>query len=132
MEVSSDNALLIADFHLFLEKPPSDHGDRWSSRPFRAYTTVHPPFSVSLDPVATKRDKLRFVQNLWSAQALARARLSVKGKGTVPRVMMGNEECALEQAGETHARARCFFNVWERNGWNGMKKVSHTQDSLTL
>jgi hypothetical protein len=93
---------------------------------------VHPPFSVSLDPVATKRDKLRFVQNLWSAQALARARLSVKGKGTVPRVMMGNEEFALERAGEMHARARCFFNVWERNGWNGMKKVSHTQDSLTL
>jgi hypothetical protein len=75
--------------------------------------------------VATRRDKLRFVQNLWSAQALARARISAKdAKITVPRVMMGNEEFGLEKAGEVFGKAKCFWNVWERNGYlNASRKV---------
>ncbi|WWC73238.1 uncharacterized protein I206_107204 [Kwoniella pini CBS 10737] len=67
---------LISEFHIFFERPPMDQTGRWSARPFRSYTVVHPPYSVALDPVATRRDKIRFIHNLWSAQASARAKLN--------------------------------------------------------
>ncbi|WVQ81448.1 hypothetical protein IAT38_003572 [Cryptococcus sp. DSM 104549] len=111
------------DFHLFLERPPIDQSGRWAGRPFRSYTTVHPPYSVSLDPVATKRDKLRFVQNLWAAQALARAKLLPSSDvRAVPRVSQSMEEVDLDAAGEALGRAKCFWNVWDRKGWEGQRK----------
>jgi hypothetical protein len=106
-----------ADFHLFFERPPMDQSDRWAARPFRSYTTVHPPYSVSLDPVATRRDKLRFVHNLWAAQALARAKLLPQEVRQVPRALVEEEEIGLESAGEMFGRAKCYWNVWERQGW---------------
>ncbi|RSH95410.1 hypothetical protein EHS25_000497 [Saitozyma podzolica] len=105
------------DFHLFFERPPMDQSDRWAARPFRSYTTVHPPYSVSLDPVATRRDKLRFVHNLWAAQALARAKLLPQEVRQVPRALVEEEEIGLESAGEMFGRAKCYWNVWERQGW---------------
>lgn len=40
----------------------------------------------------------------------------------IPRVMMGNDEFGLERAGEMFGRARCFWNIWERNGFLGTAK----------
>jgi hypothetical protein len=122
MEVSEclaveNSVLIVADFHLFFERPPMDQSDRWAARPFRSYTTVHPPYSVSLDPVATRRDKLRFVHNLWAAQALARAKLLPQEVRQVPRALVEEEEIGLESAGEMCGRAKCYWNVWERQGW---------------
>ncbi|OCF31354.1 hypothetical protein I316_06959 [Kwoniella heveanensis BCC8398] len=110
------------DFHLFLERPPMDQSGRWSARPFRSYTTVQPPFSVALDPVATQRDKLRFIHNLWNAQALARAKLATKDVRTVPRVLAMNSEVELDSAGEAFGRAKCFWDIWDRSGWNDQRK----------
>jgi hypothetical protein len=114
--------LTCTDFHLFLERPPIDQSDRWSSRPFRSYSTVHPPYAISFDPIATRRDKLRFVQNLWAAQALARAKLLPHVNRPVPRVLMSDSEVGLEGAGEMLGRAKLFWNVWERQAWAAQKK----------
>ncbi|WWC91355.1 uncharacterized protein L201_006298 [Kwoniella dendrophila CBS 6074] len=95
----------------------SDTG-RWAARPFRSYSTVHPPYSVALDPVATRRDKLRFIHNLWAAQALARAKVQVKDNRAIPKVLMNDQELSLEVAGEAMGRARCYWNVWDRNGYS--------------
>nr|XP_031862275.1 uncharacterized protein CI109_002240 [Kwoniella shandongensis]KAA5529347.1 hypothetical protein CI109_002240 [Kwoniella shandongensis] len=111
------------DFHLFFERPPADQSGRWSGRPFRSYTTVHPPYAVSLDPYATKRDKSRFVQNLWAAQALARAKLLPKHVRAVPRVLMSAEEVELEAAGDPFGRAKCFWDVWDKNVWSNVRKA---------
>ncbi|WVW79055.1 hypothetical protein I302_101018 [Kwoniella bestiolae CBS 10118] len=113
----------LLDFHLFFERPPLDQSGRWSSRPFRSYTTVHPPFSTALDPVATRRDKLRFIQNLWAAQALARTKMSTKDPRSVPRALMSEHELSLEGAGDPMGRARCYWDVWERNGWLDHRKA---------
>lgn len=59
-----------ADFVLHFQRPPTQHGDRWS-RQRRSYITVHPPYSA-LDTVAIRKDKSRFLENLWTAQCKAR------------------------------------------------------------
>ncbi|WVF65702.1 hypothetical protein IAT40_000433 [Kwoniella sp. CBS 6097] len=112
---------LMTDFHLFLERPPMDQSGRWGARPFRSYTTVQPPFSVALDPAATRRDKLQFINNLWNAQALARNKLATKDVRTIPRVLAMNSEVELDSAGEAFGRARCFWNVWDRSGWTDQR-----------
>jgi len=122
--------ILLSDFHLFFERPPANHSDRWSARPFRHFSTVHPPFELSMDPIATKKEKLRFVENLWSAQALARARHSRNEPRSIPRVLRHDEETGLERAGEMFGRACCYWNVWDRRGWSaGTRKVGRRGDS---
>ncbi|KAK8843437.1 hypothetical protein IAR55_007094 [Kwoniella newhampshirensis] len=122
-EFAIDWALLTADFHLFFERPLVDQSGRWSGRPFRSYTTVHPPFAMSLDPIATKRDKLRFIQNLWAAQAVARTKLLPKHIRAIPRVLMSTEEVNLEGAGDQSGRAKCYWDVWDRNVWGSVRKA---------
>ncbi|WVQ75384.1 hypothetical protein IAR50_005004 [Cryptococcus sp. DSM 104548] len=108
------------DFHLFFEHPPVEQSGRWSGRPFRSYSTVHPPYSVSLDPIATKRDKLRFIQNLWAAQALARAKILPSSENrAVPKVLQSGQEVDLD--GAQLERARCFWDVWDRSTWGGQR-----------
>ena len=80
-----------------------------------------------MDPITIRRDKLRFIQNLWSAQAQARTKILPRDIGVkaVPRVMMSEHEVALDAAGESFGRAKCFWNVWDRQGWmNDEAKVS--------
>lgn len=56
-----------------------------------------------------RKDKLRFVRNLWTAQALARTRLRKRASDfAIPRVFKSREEIKL---------ATCYWNVWERSGW---------------
>ncbi|KAL7421475.1 hypothetical protein Q5752_004362 [Cryptotrichosporon argae] len=111
------------DFHLFLERPPLDQSDRWSARPFRAYTTVHPPYTLSLDPTAARKDKQRFVHNIWAAQALARAKRMATSSAAPPRALVASSEIGLEGAGEVFARAKCYFDVWQRGSWTAARKA---------
>lgn len=118
-----DLRLTEADFHLFLERPPTDQSDRWSLRPFRSYTTVNPPFGIALDAVATRRDKIRFVQNLWAAQALSRTK--AQAMSVVPKVLVSDREIGLENAGEVFGRAKLFWSIWDRATWKvQIRKVS--------
>ena len=59
------------------------------------------------------------MQNLWAAQAQARAKISPKevDARAVPRVLMADDEVALDGAGDAFERAKCFWNVWDRQGW---------------
>jgi hypothetical protein len=108
---------LIVDFHLFFERPPTDQTERWSARPFRSYTGVHPPYASNLDSVAIRNDKLRFINNLWAAQTVARAKLLPKGIEP-PMPLVGEYEIGLEGAGELYGRAKCYWSVWDRQGWS--------------
>lgn len=83
------------EFNLFLERPP-DQSERWA-RQLRCFNSVQPPYS-HLDPVTAKRDKLRFVENLWAAQAKAR-----KARGLI------SDELDLE---EPFNRARCYWSLF--------------------
>ncbi|WWC64175.1 uncharacterized protein I303_106783 [Kwoniella dejecticola CBS 10117] len=100
-----------------------DQTGRWAARPFRSYAVVHPPYSVALDPIATRRDKLRFLHNLWSAQACARAKVTTDSLSRTSRVLMSESEIGLERAGEPMGRARCYWSIWSREDWNNQRKV---------
>ncbi|KAG8884270.1 hypothetical protein FRB98_002543 [Tulasnella sp. 332] len=98
-----------SDFHMYLETPPPDqYSDRWSNRPFRAYTVVHPPSPANLDPIRTQADKARFLENLWSVQAQYRTR---DGK-TDARVSVERE---LDSGKKSIVRT--WFNVYKRTDW---------------
>lgn len=123
--------MLIPDFHLFLQRPPADQTDRWAGRPFRSYTTVNPPFTSSLDPVVVRKDKLRFVENLWAAQAYARAKALAQERRPGPRVMASGQEIGLDTAGEAFARAKCYWNVWDHENWmHQTKRVGLSMTTL--
>ncbi|KAK6904572.1 hypothetical protein I203_105388 [Kwoniella mangroviensis CBS 8507] len=77
----------------------------------------------ALDPVATRRDKLRFIQNLWAAQALARTKLSSKEGKNLARALMSEHELSLEGAGEPMGRAKCYWDVWEKSAWLAHRKA---------
>jgi hypothetical protein len=95
------------DFHLYVEKPPMDEGDRWSGRYFRPFTAVYPPSPAGLVPTETERAKNRFLQNLFRAQALYRA----KDQQSFPLV---SEEQEVETKKGRITFARTYYNVYQR------------------
>ncbi|KAF9268140.1 hypothetical protein L218DRAFT_918472 [Marasmius fiardii PR-910] len=99
-----------ADFHLYLENPPQDMGDRWSDRSFRALSVVHPPAPPNLDPTRTSVDKQRFLENLWKVQANYRARA---GQSVVLRA----EDMEVESKGGKVTIARTYYNVYQRTAF---------------
>lgn len=98
-----------SDFQLFFHRPPADQSERWS-RQTRSYSTVIPPFSP-LDRVAIRKDKARFLENLWLAQARAR-----KAKALV------SEELEVDPSN----RVRCFWSVFEKPSSAPVSSVSWT------
>ncbi|KAF8826901.1 hypothetical protein HHX47_DHR5000592 [Lentinula edodes] len=99
-----------ADFHLYLETPPQDHSERWSGRPFRSLSVVHPPSPINLDPSQTEVDKQRFLKNLWNVQARYRAR---SGQS----VVLCSEEMEVESRGGRLTTARTYYNVYQRTAF---------------
>ncbi|KAJ4478292.1 hypothetical protein J3R30DRAFT_2885247 [Lentinula aciculospora] len=99
-----------ADFHLYLEDPPQDHSERWSGRPFRALSVVHPPSPINLDPSQTEADKQRFLENLWNVQARYRAR---SGQS----VVLCSQEMEVESRGGKVTTARTYYNVYQRTAF---------------
>ncbi|KAG8925444.1 hypothetical protein FRC00_003971 [Tulasnella sp. 408] len=92
------------DFHLYIETPMSDHySDRWANRPFRSCSVVHPPSGPNYDPGRCRSDKIRFLENLWNAQAFYRC----KDGRSVARLSMERELSGK-------SLVRTWFNIYER------------------
>lgn len=103
------------DFHLYLENPPQDLSDRWSNRPLRCLSVVHPPSSANIDP---ENDKIRFLENLWNAQAKYRARAGQS-------VVLRSDEVEVESKSSKTTMARTYYNVYQRKAFlQESKKVS--------
>jgi hypothetical protein len=104
--------LLFADFHMYLEQTPTDQVDRWSNRPLRSYTVVNAP---TPSHAQQSNDKQRFLENLWKAQALYRA------KGDRSLALCANEtEVGSGRGARTIART--YFNVYQRTAYLGEPK----------
>ncbi|KAG6831397.1 hypothetical protein H0H92_010999 [Tricholoma furcatifolium] len=99
-----------ADFHVYLENPPHDQTDRWSGRPFRALSVVHPPHPINLNPAQTIADKQRFLENLWHVQAGYRSRA---GQSVVLRA----DEQEVESKMGKVTIARTYYNVYQRTAF---------------
>ncbi|KIJ57053.1 hypothetical protein M422DRAFT_150010 [Sphaerobolus stellatus SS14] len=98
------------DMNLYFETTPQDQSDRWSGRPFRSYSVVHPPSAVNLDPILAQSDKQRFLENLWTAQAMFRAK---EGRS----VILCLSEKEVESRGGKLTLARTYFNVYQRTAY---------------
>ncbi|KAG5341935.1 hypothetical protein C0989_006778 [Termitomyces sp. Mn162] len=108
-----------AEFHFYLETPPQDQGDRWSGRPFRALSVVHPPHPINMNPTQTAVDKQRFLENLWHVQATYRSRA---GQSVVLR---GDEQEVESKVGKVTI-ARTYFNVYQRTAFLQETKKTKT------
>ncbi|KAG9050452.1 hypothetical protein FS837_005257 [Tulasnella sp. UAMH 9824] len=92
------------DFHMYIETPMSDqYSDRWANRPFRSCSVVHPPSGPNYDPGRSRSDKIRFLENLWNAQAFYRC----KDGRSVARLSMERELSGK-------SLVRTWFNIYER------------------
>lgn len=100
--------------HIFLEQEPQDESERWSNRPFRSLSVVHPATN-SVAPMQLASDKTRFLENLWMAQALYRARAG----RSVPFVF---GETELGGKSGSRSVARTYFNVYHRMAYLGEPK----------
>ncbi|CAL1700184.1 unnamed protein product [Somion occarium] len=112
-----------ADMHIYLESPPQDQTDRWSGRPFRALSVVHPPSPINLEPTRTESSKQRFLENLWAVQARYRTRLGQS-------VTLCAEEREVENRGGKITRARTYFNVYQRTAF--LKEAKKTKIVLHI
>jgi protein ECT2 len=107
--------MISQDFHVYLEVPPQGQTERWSGRPFRAFCVVHPPTLVSYDPIKAQADKHQFLENLWAAQAMYRAR---HGRS----VVLCSSEREMESRAGRITLARTYFNVYQRTAYLGEPK----------
>lgn len=107
------------EFHIYIENPPQDQGDRWSGRPFRSCSVVFPPAPINLDPTRTLTEKECFLGNLWSAQAKYRTKAGQS-------VVLCADEKEVEVRGGRTTIARTYFNVYQRTAFlQESKKVVH-------
>nr|VWP01704.1 Mixed-linked glucanase [Ganoderma boninense] len=109
VDITEVNATDIGgpDFHIFLENALLDQSERWGGRQFRALSVVFPPVSVGLDPIRTDREKHRFLNHLWAAQARVRTRMERS-------IILKGEECEVENRGGYVTKAQTYFNVYTR------------------
>ena len=96
--------------HFFLERPPVEHGERWST-PLRSYHVVFPPQAVNVD-LAAREAKTEFLEKLWNAQAMLRT----KGGRSVA---LKSEELEVDSRGNRSTDATTFFNVYQRTSYLG-------------
>ena len=92
---------------MYLENPPQDLSERWSDRPFRAFTIVHPPYTPNLNPERAESDKKAFLENLWTAQAKYRTKEDQS-------VVIRSEGQEVDSRGGRITVASTFYNVYQR------------------
>jgi hypothetical protein len=120
-------SLRITDFQLLFEKEIDGQGDRWSGRPLRSYTAVHPPSPAHTDASQERKSKLRFVQNLWAAQALMRTKVTASApKGSahsqgigLPKAMKAASESRWNHDQASDQSVILYCNIWNRFSWIG-------------
>lgn len=95
------------DMHIYLENPPHDQGDRWSSRPFRSLVVVIPPSSQRDTQLGIER-KRQFLNALWDAQAKYRTR---NGRSA----LIEAEEREVESYAGKKTIARTYYNIYTRS-----------------
>jgi hypothetical protein len=100
------------DLHIYLENPPTGQTDRWNGRPFRSYAVVLPPTPLNMDPTNTMAAKRRFLENLWTVQALYRVK---NGRCVAVR----SEEVEIESKGGRTTQATTFYNLYARTPYLG-------------
>jgi protein ECT2 len=100
----------LVDIHVYFENPPQDQTDRWSGRPFRTFSIVHPPEPVNLSPPRTEAEKKRFLENLWSVQATYRTRAGQS-------VVLRTDDREVEAKGGRVTLARTYFNIYQRTAF---------------
>jgi hypothetical protein len=72
---------------------------------------------IGFDPARTEADKQRFLENLWKAQAMYRARAGQS-------VVLCSEEQEIESRQGRTTVAKTFFNVYQRTAFlQEQKKV---------
>jgi len=98
---------LSLEFHLYLENPPQDLSERWSGRPFRAFTVVHPPSPPNPNSERAESDKKAFLENLWTAQAKYRIKENLS-------VVIRSEDQEVDSRGGRITIASTFYNVYQR------------------
>ncbi|EJF62298.1 hypothetical protein DICSQDRAFT_104681 [Dichomitus squalens LYAD-421 SS1] len=96
-----------ADFHIFLENALLEQSERWGGRQFRSLSVVFPPAAVYLDPLRTEREKQRFLDNMWNAQARFRTRMERS-------IVLKGEEREVENRGGYITNALTYFNLYTR------------------
>lgn len=104
---SDPNKHVPSEFHLYLENPPQDMSERWSGRPFRAFTVVHPPGPPNLNSERAESDKKAFLENLWTAQAKYRTKENLS-------VVIRSEDQEVDSRGGRITVASTFYNVYQR------------------
>lgn len=113
----------FVEFHLYIENPPQDLGDRWSQRSLRCLTVVKPG---SLDPTGTETDKQRFLDNLWTTQAKYRTRAGQS-------VVLQSVEMDVTPNGSSRVTtARTYYNVYQRNAFLQEAKKAGSFIRVTL
>jgi len=103
--------------HMFLEVPPQMGDLTWSGRQFRAMAVG--TGTVQLNPQATAAAKARFIENLWTAQALFRTR---QGRSVV--LQGADAEVENRNQGRKQTVARAYYNVYQRRAYLGEQKKS--------
>jgi protein ECT2 len=87
---------------------------------------VFPPSPIGLVPERTEKAKLRFLEQLWHAQAIYRTRAHQS-------VLLRAEEREVETRGGRITIARTYFNIYERTAFlkeaKKTKVVLHIDDS---
>jgi protein ECT2 len=106
--------------HLYFSTPPAfdaPSSDRWM-RSFRSLHVVHPPRPPAFDPISTGKERTRFLDNLWDAQARIRER---HGRS----IVLGRPAEEMEERKGNRERVRVYWNVYERKAYLGEpRKVS--------
>ncbi|THH09714.1 hypothetical protein EW146_g8604, partial [Bondarzewia mesenterica] len=118
VDISEVVATDVGDFHLYLENPPQDQTDRWSGRSFRSLSVVLPPAPVNMNPTKTEIEKMRFLENLWQAQAVYRTK---SGQS----VALRGEEREVEAKKGRVTIARTYFNIYQRTDF--LKETKKTK-----
>jgi len=91
----------------------------------RNYVVVHPPLPPDMDIAAARKDKRRFVRNLWTAQALMRTKpLPSAAKGSLqstgiglPQAYKANSELSFGSPDTANYSTTLYTNVWNRTSW---------------
>ena len=92
---------------MYLENPPQDLSERWSGRPFRAFTVVHPPNPPNFNPERAESDKRAFLENLWTVQAKYRTKENLS-------VVIRSEDQEVDSRGGRMTIASTYYNVYSR------------------